>query len=611
MGLATARAQRSERSVRPERVRRIDATHATLASLAAVVALWAASLARIDLSAMGAYGLVSALPVTMYAGLALLTLSMVLAIHRNERTGVLVAHLVLFVLMVHATPALLYGTLRYEWAWKHLGLIDYLSRHHIVDPSAGDLRVYQNWPGFFTTTTSWLVGAGLQSWAGIVQWAPPVFELLFAFAALALLSAVETDRRVVWLAVWFFAIANWVGQDYFSPQAFACFLYLAVLTVVFRFLVRRPAMPSFVRRFVRRGFEPEIPEQPRLPSREQTRAAVLVIVLCVTAIATSHPLTPILLFLALSLLTITRVVRIKTLPFLASLPTFLWLDLGARTYTRANTAALLKSFGAVDNNLNQNLTKAAHAVASQHVVSLMGRVEVLFVAGLALIGIVRRIRVGRWDVGMLALAVVPLTIVAGNSYGGEAVFRAFLFALPFLAYFAAAGFYPTPDSGSRRSILLELVACGVIIVAFLFAYYGKEQWSYFTRGEVRAAEVVFDKAQPNSLLVDGTPDYPNRFANYNDFTYVDIASEPPSSYNKVLADPANELYKWLADGRYSQAYLIITASQKAEIDALGGLPAGSLDKIENALLLSPKFQVLYHDADAVVFTVPRVTAPAR
>ena len=43
---------------------------------------------------------------------------------------------------------------------------------------------------------------------------------------------------------------------------------------------------------------------------------------------------------------------------------------------------------------------------------------------------------------------------------------------------------------------------------------------------------------------------------------------------------------------------------KAESDALGALPLGSLDRIENTLLASPQFKVLYHDKDAVVFTIP-------
>ena len=48
---------------------------------------------------------------------------------------------------------------------------------------------------------------------------------------------------MVWTGIWLFALGNWIGQDYFSPQAFAFFLYLVVVLVVVRWLGRRPAMP--------------------------------------------------------------------------------------------------------------------------------------------------------------------------------------------------------------------------------------------------------------------------------------------------------------------------------------------------------------------------------
>jgi len=31
--------------------------------------------------------------------------------------------------ILHATPSLLYGTLRYSWAWKHVGVVDFFMRH--------------------------------------------------------------------------------------------------------------------------------------------------------------------------------------------------------------------------------------------------------------------------------------------------------------------------------------------------------------------------------------------------------------------------------------------------------------------------------------------------
>ena len=591
---------------RPGRPSRgINSTFGSVTCLVVVVILWIDSMARLQLTAIGSYGLISALPITMYVGLAVLTVSMIMAIHRGARSRLLAAHLVLFILMVHGTPALMYGTLRYAWAWKHLGIVYFFNQHHAVNSSApGDLSVYQNWPGFFSTTTTWLVGSGLKSWTGMAQWAPPVFEGLFAFAVLKLLSTIENDRRLVWLAVWLFAIGNWVGQDYFSPQAFAYFLYLALLVIIFRWLVRHPPMPMRIRGLVRDWPEPEITDDAREVTRQQQRAAVFVVMVCVTAIATSHPLTPLVVMVALIALVVTRVLRVRSLPLIAAAPTILWLLTGARTYTNSQIGGLITKIGALDSNVSQTLSKAANAAASQRIVSTLGRVEVLTLILMAVAGFVLRIRNGHWDLGAIVLGAVPASILVGGSYGGEAVFRVYLFSLPFLAFFAAASIYPTREIVRPRSAVIAVLACAVILSTFLFAYYGKEQWSYFSPSEARAAALIFDHAKPHSLLVEGTADFPTHFANYTDFTYVDISGEPPASYTRILADPAADLHNWLSDPRYLHSFLIITRAQKAEANALGALPLGALDRIENALLASPQFKVLYHDKDAVVFTIP-------
>jgi hypothetical protein len=149
----------------------------------------------------------------------------------------------------------------------------------------------------------------------------------------------------------------------------------------------------------------------------------------------------------------------------------------------------------------------------------------------------------------------------------------------------------------------------VVLTGFLFAYYGKESWSYFSRGEIRAAEIVYNHAPADTLLIDGTRDYPNQFHDAERFTYVTLATEPTGSIERVLKHPVSKLAEWLGDPRYREAYLLITRSQKEQIDAIGPLPRGSLEKIEKALIASPKFQVVYHDKDATLFRVHRDDIP--
>ena len=146
----------------------------------------------------------------------------------------------------------------------------------------------------------------------------------------------------------------------------------------------------------------------------------------------------------------------------------------------------------------------------------------------------------------------------------------------------------------------------VLFTGFLFAYYGKDGQYYFTPQEVEAARYLDSTAPPNSLLIEGSRNYPAQFLNYEDFTYVPIEREPPDSWERVVDDPATVLARWLDNDKYAATYLLITRSQKAEVAQLNVLPRGSLDKIEQALLNSPKFRVIYRNEDAIIFALAQV-----
>ncbi|HEX4492116.1 MAG TPA: hypothetical protein VH914_12990 [Acidimicrobiia bacterium] len=578
-------------------------------TLGGAIALWIVTLVKLDPANVGAYGLVDALPWTFYAALAVITVGFVTALHRESKLPVMLAHIALAILVIHATPALTYGALRYSWAWKHVGIVDLLHRHHVLVPSTPVLPIYQQWPGFFGAATALTESAGLKSALSYAAWAPPVFELLDALLLAVVLRALTEDRRRIALGVWLFVIANWVGQDYFAPQAFGFFLFLVAFAIVLRWY-RRPVAVS-ARRKARQAqgalSEPATPEvAPARLGRAERRTVGALFLVLMAATVTSHPLTPFVICACLALLMFFRVLD-RRWPVIAAFGlTGIWLVTGARSYTFGNLSALLSGFGALSTNFSSNLANLGQLSAAQHRVADLGRLVVGVMALLAIAGLVRRRRLGHVDRAALIMCIAPAAILAGGNYGGEAIFRVYLFALPF-AGFLAAGFFFT-EGGSKvgwRTPLAIVLVSGVLIGGFTFAYYGKETWSYFTPGEVRAATMVSEIAPPGSLLVDGTLSYPVQFDNAEHFTYVTLGTEPPQSVNQVLRDPAGVLHGWLSDTRYTQGYLIITRSQIAEVDSVGGLPRGSLQRIERLILASHQFKVLYHDADALLVTVPR------
>src|SRR4029077_7987413 len=106
------------------------------------------------------------------------------------------------------------------------------------------------------------------------------------------------------------------------------------------------------------------------------------------------------------------------------------------------------------------------------------------------------------------LAASPALIVVVASYDGEAIFRVYLFALPFLALLGAFAFFPDSER-SRRRLVPVVAGIGLaLMVGFLLANNGKDAFYRFSPSEVRAADLVYSQAPAGSLLVEGSAEYP-------------------------------------------------------------------------------------------------------
>jgi hypothetical protein len=182
--------------------------------LAAALLLWLCSLVQIDPSGLDDLGIVSILPWTSWATLVLLAIGFMSSMDQRLASGPLpFLLLVVFVLVLHATPAIGYGTLRYSWAWKHIGMVDYIQRHGTPDPVAPYLAAYHNWPGFFLAS-AWvanLAGAGPLEIAKAARFAPTILNLLYLCVLPLVLRRFTDDNRLIWTAVWVFLAGNWVG----------------------------------------------------------------------------------------------------------------------------------------------------------------------------------------------------------------------------------------------------------------------------------------------------------------------------------------------------------------------------------------------------------------
>lgn len=550
-----------------------------LVCVAGAILLWTVGFAGADPREMGELGLLSQFNSATVTGLLLLLGSALVCTYQRRPEWVLGAHVVTYLVLIHGTPAVLYGNVRYAWSYKHLGVVDYIARTGTVDPAIDVNPIYHNWPGVFAGSALLAELGGEGAAHAVALWAPVAFNLILLVVLRYLFRGFTTRPDVVWLALLIFFTMTWVGQDYFSPQAVTYILYLAVLGL----LVRHP-----------RG--------------SAMRTAVFT--LFVAAMAVSHQITLVMLLVALAALLVLRRVEGWHLMTIAVLVIVAWAFTFATDYTAANLEELVSGFGQPLSNADATFSKSDGATGLQRVVIWGDRFTVAAAAVLALIGVWRTRRSGSPQLTAVILMLAPVAVIVQMSFGGEALLRVFLFAAPFIAFLAAEACAPrvVPRAGpgvfDGRQFWVAVAAIALILPGFLLGYYGKERHNHFTPEEVTASEWVAATAPAGSLLVEGDTNYPRQFRDYEKFEYVAIAREP--SAERLVARPVDTLHSWLSNSEYVNGYVVITRSQKIGVEMANSLPPGSLTIIEDALTGSPLFEVVHRSRDATVFTLSEI-----
>ena len=94
-------------------------------------------------------------------------------------------------------------------------------------------------------------------------WAELVFLLLDALLVMAAVKLITRNLRIAAGAALLFVVTNWVGQTYYSPQAFAYVLGLALIVIMLRQLTT--GKPNYSRRLTRLvervGRVPQLPPE--------------------------------------------------------------------------------------------------------------------------------------------------------------------------------------------------------------------------------------------------------------------------------------------------------------------------------------------------------------
>jgi hypothetical protein len=379
----------------------------------------------------------------------------------------------------------------YSWLYKHLGVVDYIQHEHAL---ARGIDVYHGWPGLFALTAWFSDLTGVQP-ISIAHWFTIFFHFGFSLAVYAVARAWGLERLHAVAAVFLVESLNWVAQDYFAPQAAAVFFAAAFFICI--------------------GL-----------SRSQP-VAVPVTLLLFMAVTVTHQLTPYWLWFATAALVVSRKVK----PWWIMLPLTV-IMLGYLAYNIDVVREFLKfSFDVFTNSTGPIRTPGS---TGQHITSIGVRVlaACMWLATLITLAVRWRRKQPFWTLAVLAFS--PMVIIMGNSYGGEAIFRVFLYSLIGNSIVLA----PVLVNALQGPVLRCVGGLAALVVAVALSaqgYFGAWFAYLMTKDEVDVARITLDHADFPSYFTPASITFPQRSTwRYVDYMQFSEHYDDPVIYDMDL-----------------------------------------------------------------------------
>ena len=565
---------------------------------------WLWSLPGVRVEKTSGWGLLPALPAAWYAAFAgtMLLYLWTLLSRRRLTHGLAALHAVL-VALLFGTTAVIYQAPRYPWTYKHIGVVDYLLQHGTPDRS---VDIYMNFPGFF------YLAAGLHQVTGVpveelARWAQPFDALVAAAAVYWVVGGLSTARRVRYGAMLIYTLGDWIGQNYFAPQALAFPVALFVLGGMLRSVP--PGNEGFRLAWLTARF-PTTAEADLPPGSAfwRSRRGAGVLVLAFVYVVVSHPLSPVLLLAQAILICVVLRPARPWLPALFLVLEAVWLLLAWPFLTSTYD---LFSFG-LDNVSPPQVAVTepmpGYTTALWAAPLLMGFLALLTLWG-AFAAIFRRGRATRVLLP-LGMAAVPVAMVLAQPYGNEGIFRAYLFALPWLAFVIALQFFDEQRAWTPQRRLSAWAAVVVVAVLALPANFASEM-SYRVAATDVDADVWFELQTPeNSVLLPfassfplrTTADYPDHLPRATETVegLADLPGFAPAATDEfdLVHFTENACDTRAGDG---PVYVALGPAAVDDVRLFGTMELYTYRAYERALRDDPDFTEVFREGDTVLY----------
>lgn len=577
--------------------------------LSAVVLTVVASSGVAD-NEVGVWGLLPALgPLYLFAVVLVVAVLLFAGLARMVRASVSVAGLVTLGFVVAAPPAIIATHFLSGWNYKHIGVVELIANGGGLTHSED---LFQSWPGFFA------VAANLVNLTGTdpieyANWASPVFLGLAAVAVYAAARHVVREAPfAAVIATALFVCTGWSNQIYYSPQSFAFVIAILLWAVALPLITNRSVSHGEIgvwrwSRLLRRGMTGTA-----LNGRDELVSTIAVAAAFV-AIVISHQLTP--YFILLGLIAVAFLVPLgRSTRWLIVFMFAVGVIYPVIQYDALRDYSIFTafSFGSL------NPAEASPGTPSQQMVLAMiaaRSVAIVTVLGALVAAFALRKRVGSVLIP-LVLATTPALLVLVQNYGGEAIYRIWLFSSPWAAIIIAAWIM-----GIRRTALRQvaLTVCCVLLPVLIVASaqatnFGKYQVARVHSDDLSVAQWFYQNAPAGARLVLVGASFPARlsaeYVTHSDLGAVNdlaILDDPAFSGAGLDQRTPEELADYVSKNAGSSSYLAVGESMRYEAEYFGDDEDGALDRVVQRLRASGRWEVAYSSGDSYLFTLVGAT----
>ncbi len=534
--------------------------------IVAVLSVWAAVLPGMADAEPSPFGLLATGTGPVLVVLAAVLVAAFVVALRRDALLTAAAAIAATIMVLRLTATLVTDLPMYAWTYKHLGIVDFLLTHRVLPPTGVD--VYREWPAFFTTF-AWFSEVTTLNPTSVAHWFAPAIHVVLAVVVGSLAATLGLDRRAVLVAVMIAEMANWVAQDYFAPQAYGFVLGLGIVVAL-------------------------------LASRVDRRVGWLAFALFVALVPT-HQLTPYWIFGVLVAFAVTGHLRPRW--SLIGYAAVLFGYLYPRRYIVFEHGGLSSLNPLANGSGNAEYAGSAAKVAT----SLVCRGLSATIMLLAVVAAVVWWRRKRPVAVPVILAFSPFVLLMFSSYGGEAIFRVYLYAVPGAAVLIA----PLAVAAVARPVThyLATVALALIAAAGLQGYYGNWYLNMARPSELALLDSLVDGAHaPATLWSLHSAGMPTRAT----ARWVDFAARN-DSFDTPIVEKWPGFLDGFPDGRQfddvtaqaaagpGETYFIFTDDAKAAFEYFGYATADAVGRFEAMFAGSPQWCVRLQDETTTVY----------